>query len=44
LVRDFEARGISCLITEEQDAEQAAKSYLEGRLIATNESSCGCGH
>lgn len=44
LVRDFEARGIACLITEEQDAVQAAKSYLEGRLIATNESSCGCGH
>jgi len=44
LVRDFEARGISCLITEEQDAEQAVRSYVEGRLVATNVSSCGCGH
>lgn len=44
MVRDFEARGISCLITEEQDAEQAVKSYLDGRLTATNVSSCACGH
>lgn len=44
LVRDFEALRIACLITQEQDAEQTVKAHLEGRLTATNISSCGCGH
>ena len=44
LVRDFEARGIACLFTEERDADKAVGSYLAGQLASTNVSSCGCRH